>query len=315
MACSNCSTHCPYYKLYRSDRADHIKYDDEGKAFHKILCQDCEHHFRIIEVSDWSKRPENERNDDPDYASYDRVRRDLRKQARGENWFQSGVAMKLAKAALKEEAAMGTSMPQINQAVSVDGNSAVSSMDGAMDVDAQSTTTSASSRSRKERRTWVMKKSKSIAEGLVNALLKCNMTHGSFEEAGERMIATAEALEILEHYEAALERATEPAAIVKIHEEIDRATADVADQATYRTASNHGLDQGAFLKALDFADEVGPDIRMCNVCTQPDDVHGKCGYAVPSKLWWQKGRGTRFWEFAVGPSDDDCEVVGFQMSL
>ena len=45
-----------------------------------------------------------------------------------------------------------------------------------------------------------------------------------------------------------------------------------------------------FLKALDFADEVGPDIRIYNVCTQDDWQFGKCGLAFPSKLWWKKVR-------------------------
>ena len=145
MACSNCFTHWPYYKLYRSNRADHIKYDDEGKAFHKRLCENCEYRIRIIETDDWSLRPENERNDDPDYATYERVRRDLRKQAKGESWYQTGVAMKRAKAELKEEVAMDSSMPQVNQVVCVDGNSAGSSKDETMGVDAQSMASSVSS--------------------------------------------------------------------------------------------------------------------------------------------------------------------------
>ena len=223
--------------------------------------------------------------------------------------------MKRAKAELKEEAAMDNRMPQVDQVVCVDGNSAGSSKDETMGVDAQSIASSVSSLSRQERRKWIMKKSKSMVEGLARALMQCNATWDAFETAGQRSSVTAEALERLEHYEAALEHATMPSAIEQIKEESARATAEVADQATYRTAEIHGEDQGAFVKALDFADEVGPDIRMYNVCTQPCDVHGKCGYAFPSKLWWQKGRGTRFWEFAVGPSNDVCEDVGFQMSL
>ena len=61
------------------------------KAFHTRLRQDCDHQLRIIETSDWSKRPDNERNDDPDYAIYERVRRDLKRQSKGENWYQSGL--------------------------------------------------------------------------------------------------------------------------------------------------------------------------------------------------------------------------------
>ena len=237
-ACSNCFKHWPYYKLFRSDREQHVKYDDEGKTYHMRLCADCEHHFGIIETDDWSLRPENERNDDPEYATMARVIRDIRKQSRGESWYQTGVAMKRAKAELQEERAMERTL-QVNRAVCVEvfENGTNNNQGGTpMDVDAQSSVSSVSPLSKQERKRWVMQRSKSIAEGLINALMKCSATWDAFETAGDRSSITAEALERLEHYEAALEHATVPAAIEQIQEEIARATAEVADQATYRTA-------------------------------------------------------------------------------
>ena len=82
----------------------------------------------------------------------------------------------------------------------------------------------------------------------------------------------AEAVENMDHYEATIDHATIPEARESLEEEWKKCAATVVDQSTYRTAAEHGQYQGVFLKALDFADEVGPDIRMYNVCTQPCDA-------------------------------------------
>ena len=50
---------------------------------------------------------------------------------------------------------------------------------------------------------------------------------------------------------------------------------------------------------------MGPDIRVYNVCTQEDWQYGKCGLAFPSKLWWRKGKGSRF-----GDLQDDPGMTG-----
>jgi len=63
----------------------------------------------------------------------------------------------------------------------------------------------------------------------------------------------------------------------------EREAENVAEHTRYNTAVEHGERQMMFLKALDFADEVGPDIRVYNVCTQDDWQFGKCGLAFPSK--------------------------------
>jgi len=137
---------------------------------------------------------------------------------------------------------------------------------------------------------------------LINAIFGCDMMVDAVGDAGERMKLTAEALEKMDHAEASWDRATIPEAKAALEEEWSKAATIVADQATYQTAAEHGQDQGVFLKALDFADEVGPDIRMYNVCTQPCSIHGKCGLAFPSKLWWQKGVGTRFGNLMSDPA-------------
>ena len=151
-----------------------------------------------------------------------------------------------------------------------------------------------------------------MAESLVLSLLQCNMTYDAFEVAGVRSIEAAEATERLERLEEALECAMTPDEAARLEVEVSDAMRDVADQATYRTAVEKGYDQSAFLKALDFADEVGPDIRMYNVCTQPCPVNGKCGFAFPSKLWWQKGEGTRFGDLIATGEMQTSKVWSFK---
>ena len=91
------------------------------------------------------------------------------------------------------------------------------------------------------------------------------------------------------------------------------ATAEFHGINSYQTAQEYGEEaQQQVLKALDFADEVGPDIRMYNVCTQPCDGHGKCGLAFPSKLWWQKGKGTRFGNLQNDPAMTSSKAWSFK---
>ena len=122
------------------------------------------------------------------------------------------------------------------------------------------------------------------------------------EEAGGRMRTTAVALRRMDIYEAALTQELHDIARETLEAEYDKEAGIVVDQSTYRTAAEYQEDQGVFLKALDFADEVGPDIRMYNVCNQPHWHYGKCGLAFPSKLWWQKGKGTRFGHLKRDPT-------------
>ena len=104
----------------------------------------------------------------------------------------------------------------------------------------------------------------------------------------------ADAMEVVIEREVAWERSELEIAKESVADMWETAAEKVADHTTYQTASEHGEDQSTFLKALDFADEVGPDIWIYNVCTQDCPMYGKCGLAFPSKLWWQKGVGTRF---------------------
>jgi len=273
----------------------------------------CEAFHRIEEIKTWTKEERDER---PLYATKETVKKDIKRQAKGENWYRSGEQMKKAKTELKEEKAMEQQI-QLNQ-VHVGASSAASecSVLPGPKNSASSITSSISSMSRSERKTWVMRKAKSLAAALVNSLLQCNKMVDVVCEAGERMELTAEAVEKMEHYEAAIERATIPEARQSLEEEWKKCAAVVADQSTYRTAAEHGSkDQAVFLKALDFADEVGPDIRMYNVCTQPDDTHGKCGLAFPSMLWWQKRERYKVWKPAKRPSNDVIEGVVFQVPL
>jgi len=254
----------------------------------------------VKEANDWSECPWDEwHGDDPVYASREKVRKDIRDQSRSDAWRMAGKAMAEAKAQIREErlieATMPSQMPRINQVILVPRSGVgSSSICPTTPSDTMSTTSSVSSMTVKERRQLIMRRSKSMAEAMVSAILMNSTFHNAVEEAGIRSLEAAEADERLERLEQDLECAMCPDEARKLEEQIDYAMRDIADQATYRTAMEKGVQQASFLKALDFADEVGPDIRMYNVCTQPDHEHGKCGFAFPSKLWWQKGEGTRF---------------------
>jgi len=211
----------------------------------------------------------------------------------------TGKAMADAKAQVREEKlieeTMASQMPRINQVILVPRSGVGSASSGTTTpCDTMSVVSSVSSMTVRERKQLIMRRSKSLAEVMVMAMIKSSSFHDAFEEAGIRSLETAEAVERLDRLEKDLECAMWPDEARQIETQIEGAMRDIADQATYKTAMEHGDQQPSFLKALDFADEVGPDIRMYNVCTQPDPEHGKCGYAFPSKLWWQKGEGTRF---------------------
>ena len=51
--------------------------------------------------------------------------------------------------------------------------------------------------SRKEKKTAIMMKSKSLAFGLIDQLMKCDMLMNGFASAGNRMKETADAMEIV----------------------------------------------------------------------------------------------------------------------
>jgi len=264
------------------------------------LCKDCETDYRIEEIKRWTQE---ERDQNELYATKLGVGRAIRRQAKGEDWFKTGEQMKKAKLALKEEREMDAQV-QVNQMVVGDPTA-----DGAVSM-----ASSVSSMSRGERRTWVLRKSKSLASALINCVLKDDTMWDAIAAAGERMQVTADAVEKMEQVEAEL--ASSVGVSRALDEEWTRCAATVVDQTTYRTAGEHdAADQGVFLKALDFADEVGPDIRMYNVCTQPCETHGKCGLAFPSKLWWQKGKRKQVRTPAKRPVDDVVAVLEFQVPL
>ena len=162
--------------------------------------------------------------------------------------------MKKVRAELREEMEMEADMPRLNQVVLVPGPNA--GIQGSP-TDTQSVTSSVSSMSRREKRQLVMRRSKSMAEGLIQSLMQCNKTWDAFEEAGVRSIEAAEAAERLELNEAALECALTPDEVSRLEVKVSEAMRDVADQATYRTAEEKGCDQGAFLKALDLRMRLG----------------------------------------------------------
>ena len=200
--CTVCESVTFAYRLFRSHRKVHEEYDQEGSLRQYRLCAICEYEYRVREASDWDACPEDERSSDPDYATRASVARDIRRQSRSQQWLQTGMAMKKAKAQVREEremeAAMPADMPRINQVVLVPGPGAgIGGGRKGTSSDALSVTSSLSSMSGKDRRQLIMRRSKSMAESLVLSLLQCNMTYDAFEVAGLRSIEAAEATERL----------------------------------------------------------------------------------------------------------------------
>ena len=64
-----------------------------------------------------------------------------------------------------------------------------------------------------------MRKSKSLAAALIDSILRCDKMYDAVEPAGERMKLTAETVERMDHFEAAIEHATIPQARESLEEE------------------------------------------------------------------------------------------------
>jgi hypothetical protein len=280
--CGLCRTEERYFKLYCSERPQHLRVDAEGGTHNLRICKQCEQKVREDEWAEWTPA---QRAENPKYTEMDTVNKAHKRQCKGERWYQAGLAMKGARDEINEEIRrdrIELNKMQVDDSVSCDWEVV--------------STTSMATASRKDKKAAILSKSKSLAFGLIESLMKCDMLMNGFSSAGDRMRKTADAMETVIEREVAWERSEIDGAKEEIADHWETAAERVADHTTYQTASEHGDNQTTFLKALDFADEVGPDIRIYNVCTQQDCVYGKCGLAFPSKLWWQKGVGTRFEE-------------------
>ena len=152
--CTVCGSKKAAYQLFRSHRRVHTETDSEGSRRQYRLCDICEYEYRVQEASDWSLCPMDERSSDPDYATRESVGRDIRAQSRSEAWRQTGMAMKKAKAQIREErvveATIHASMPRINQVILVPGPGAgIGASSSAVSCDTLSITSSVSTMSAK----------------------------------------------------------------------------------------------------------------------------------------------------------------------
>ena len=67
-------------------------------------------------------------------------------------------------------------------------------------------TSSLATASRKDKKAAILTKSKSLAFGLIESLMKCDMLMNGFTSAGDRMRKTADAMEVVIEREVAWER-------------------------------------------------------------------------------------------------------------
>jgi len=253
--CGLCKIEEKFFKLYCSERPKHLRVDEEGNTHKLRICKQCEQKEREDEWAEWS---DEKREENPKYTAMDVINKAHKRQCKGERWYQAGLAMKGARDEINEEIRkdkIELNKMQVDESVSSDQWEMVSM-------------SSLATSSRKEKKTAIMMKSKSLAFALIDQLMKCDMLMNGFANAGKRMKDTADAMEVVIEREVAWERSELEIAKESVADMWEEAAGRVADHTTYQTASEHGENQSTFLKALDFADEVGPDIRIYNVCTQ-----------------------------------------------
>jgi len=138
--CGICGTPERHFKMYRSDHAEHLRYDGEGTVFRPRICKGCELAKRMHIWDRWS---EDQKKADPTYATLDAVGKTFKLQCKGQNWFQTGVAIKKAREEVREEVRLDRI--ELNKA-QVAGST----------MDDMASTTSLSTASKSERQTAVL---------------------------------------------------------------------------------------------------------------------------------------------------------------
>ena len=80
--------------------------------------------------------------------------------------------------------------------------------------------------------------------------------------------------------------------VQKWHDEYKKLEAEYHENQKYTTAAGKGTEQYKWLQAIDYMDELGPDMKCYNVCRAKTgewnttlNQYSTCGFCAPAKFW------------------------------
>ena len=335
--CYECNTEYKIFKLYESQRKRHKvtvldQNDNEKTTFFHRVCEACELKIRLEEIKTW----DNEKVAMfPSYATKGSVRMDMKRANKGSTWSKTAESISDACREVTEENQQAKEEQERRERTSAKGDDDADDIDNKwveyetpteiMINECQLLRSSAQTvhydteklvLTKKNRKRKMLELAKVRGQTFANLI----MTNGSgnlfeaMKDAGERMKECSEKWTAFKEYaDTFWSKATK--ASTKSAFDVD--TGGWEDDTAYATYENleealiaaqdywvgRGMADPAVLtelrKALDFADQLAPGIRMFNVCKAKtggwSERHGRaieCGLAFPAKLWWQKDVGS-----------------------
>ena len=141
----------------------------------------------------------------------------------------------------------------------------------------------------KQTKVYILRKSRDLSRGLMGMMKGSKETLGAFAKAGQTLMKQ---LGLYEKLEAAKKLYDETKA-VEDFDELEKLEEKFEAAQEYETAVERGTEeQVKVLKALDYGDNLCHGWRRFYVCKAKNGAGQYCGFAYPSKLWFQKGRKT-----------------------
>ena len=172
--CLDCQ---PYFKLHRSTRPQHLRVDAEGTTRPLLICKECELSTRVTEFNNWTPK---QREEDPKYPYMEEVKRTIKRQSKGEKWYETGQKMKIALREIKED--IKIEKRELNRVSIIEGDA---EGNWTMLDDSKSTMSLATS-STSALATLVLRRAKGMAESLFTTILKCDKMLDATTFAGEQ---------------------------------------------------------------------------------------------------------------------------------
>ena len=215
------------------------------------MCTSCELIFRTQERD---QLPAAFRAANPDYATYQGVRRDQKMANKGRLWNSAGQHINKAKQEIQG------------------GRGLEASLKGS------------------KKKKAIMERAHLLAQALLNSFKSGNLL-AAFSAAGERMKENdVTGQQYIRAYDDAMANKDDERRQIRL----DNLEPELAQITDYQTCSEYGEKQSAMLKALDFIDAYGEGLRLYNVCraktgwNPAEGKHCSCGLAFPAKMWARK---------------------------
>ena len=228
--------------------ADHA--DQQGTSASRI-CSNCELQMRIQE---WSQMPAAFQEANPDYATAQCVKRDLKIANKGRLWVAQAQHISLAKTEIQQGRGLEENLKGIRK------------------------------------KKAIMQRATLLAQALLNALKSGNLI-AAFSAAGQRMKKDdAVGQQYIQAFDEAMDDKDDERKQIRL----DNLEEELAQTMDYETCIEYGEKQSAMLKALDFIDAYGEGLRLYNVCraktgwNKAQGKHCSCGLAFPAKMWARK---------------------------